>query len=246
MVKVAKITRIVAPVLVFIAMVFAIVAVATGNSIPWLVGVDIRVIEDLEASDVDTDPFYDDCAITCNGRPALILQLEFFIGRSVAEYCGLQDGADPETDGCDEDTDEFPIILDQTYGDYLFDDNENTTPFVMLYDGCEIGSTTVLVVVSLGIILMFGSLFLDALSFRRRFDKPRVSTFLLILGWAFTLAALITWVLTCQATATTLYSDITIGTGFIFLIVSIFIGFFAAAVRIFRVNDFTYEQQVYI
>lgn len=245
MVKAAKITRIVAPTLVFISMVFAILALATGNSVPWLVGQDVRVIQDLTASDIDEDPFYDDCGISCNGRPALILQLEFYIGRGVAEYCGLQDGDDPETDEC-EDSGDFPIILDQTYGDYLFDDDGLTTPFVMLYDGCEIGSTTVLVVVSLGIILMFGSLFLDALSFRRRFDKPRVSTFLLVLGWAFTLAALITWVLTCQATATTLYSDITIGTGFIFLVVSIFIGFFAGAVRIFRVNDFTYEQQVYI
>lgn len=249
MVKVAKITRIVAPTLVFISMALAIVAVATGDSIPWLVGENVEGLNNQVppneiGDDVANDPFIQQCTLDtdniCNGVVSLIIQLEFYLGRSYASYCSSEFGVDCEG------SNDFPQILDRSYSDYLFDEKDQETAFVMVYDGCDIGSTTVLVTVSLSVVLMFGSLVLDALSFKRRFDKPRVSTFLLVLGWAFSLAALISWVLTCQNTATSLYPEITIGTGFIFLVVSIGVGFFAGAVRILRVSDFKYQQQVYI
>lgn len=245
MVKVAKVTRIVAPVLVFISMVFAIVAIASGSSVPWLVGENIPALnnQNVGGDEIDNDPFVQEClsaSESCIGITGLTVQIEFFLGTSTASYCDQEFGL-----ACN-NTDEFPVILSRTYDEYMFDEEGSSTPFVMLYDGCPIGSTTVQVTVSLSILLMFGSLVLDALSFIRRFDKPRVSTFMLVLGWAFSLAGLISWILTCQNTSTNLYPGLTIGTGFILLIISIAVGFFAGAVRILRVEDFKYQQQVYI
>lgn len=248
MVKCAKVTRIVAPLLVFVSMVFAIVAIATGDSMTWLVGDDIEAENNFfeNGDPIDNDPFFQHCndnvdasSPSCQGLTRMVVQLEFYLGRSRATYC---DALLPNCEG----SDEFPVILDQSYDDFMFDENDNSTAFVMLYDGCPIGSITVQVTVSLGIILMFGSLVLDALSFKRRFDKPRISTFLLVLGWAFMLAGVVSWVLTCQNTSSSLYPDITIGLGFIFLIISVAIGFVAGAIRVLRVEDFKYQAQVYI